>query len=124
MPRPSTLHLPEPARVTEDPFWVMQVAGALPLALLLLGALDALRYAVAGPTPFERSIDVDILYATAFARLASWLAAGILAVLLYLSKAHASTTVKRRLWAGLLALIPVLLALVHWHTGAVEALLR
>jgi hypothetical protein len=51
MSRPSTLDLPEPRRVTEDPFWAMQVAGALPFALLLLGGLDAVRYAVAGP-PF------------------------------------------------------------------------
>ena len=82
MPRPPTLHLPEAAGITEDPFWAMQAVGALPLAFLVLAALDALRYAVAGPTGFERSSDVDILYATAFARLASWLAAGILAILL------------------------------------------
>jgi hypothetical protein len=71
-PRPSTLQLPEPASVAEDPFWVMQGAGALPLAFLLLGALDAVRYAVAGPTPFERSINIDVLYAAGFLRLASW----------------------------------------------------
>jgi hypothetical protein len=124
MSRPSTLHLPEPTRVTEDPFWVMQVAGALPFALLLLGGLDAVRYAVAGPSALERSIEIDVLYSAGFAELAAWVSSAVLAILLCLSKPHATTPSKRWAWGTLIVLVPVLLALVHWHSGAVLGLLR
>jgi hypothetical protein len=124
MSRPSTLDLPEPRRVTEDPFWAMQVAGALPFALLLLGGLDAVRYAVAGPSLLERSIEVDVLYAAGFAELAAWVSSAILAILSCLSKPHATTKAKRWAWRTLIVLLPVLLASVHWHRGAVFELPR
>jgi hypothetical protein len=98
--------------------------GAAPLVLLVFLGLDALRYAVLGPSPFERSIEIDVLYIADFNRLIAWAAAAILTVLLSLGNAHATTATKRWLWKIEVAALPILLALAHWHGGAVLALLR
>jgi len=124
MSRQPTLQLPEPARVFDDPFWVLSAVGAAPLALLVVLGVDAVRYAVFGPTPFERSIEIDVAYGASFAQLLAWVAAVLLAVLFLLSKAHATTVTKLIIWRFQLAAVVVLLALAHWHGRAVIGLLR
>src|SRR5258705_15142 len=82
---------PEPGRATQVPFWAIQLRGAAPLVLLVFLGLDGLRYAVLGPSPFERSIEIDVLYIADFNRLIAGAAAAILTVLLSLGNAHATT---------------------------------
>jgi hypothetical protein len=125
MSRPaSLLSLSEPTRVTEDPFWVIQMIGAVPFAVLLIAGLSGVRFAMAGASPFERSIEIDVLYVAGFSRLLSWGASVLLAILLCLSKTHATTTAKRWTWNTQVALVAVLLSVAHLHTSAVLALPR
>ena len=95
MSRPATLRLPEPPHITEDPFWAMQAIAGVPLAVLLVAGLDAARFAIAGPSPLERSIEIDVFYSAGFSGLTSWASSVMVAILLYLSTAHATTTAKR-----------------------------
>jgi hypothetical protein len=118
------LQLPEPARATHDPFWALQVVGAVPLVLVILLGLDGLRYALLGPSPRERSIEIDVLIVAALNRFAAWMAAGCLAFLLWLASPHATNTTKRRLWQLQVAALVILLASAHWHGGAVLMLPR
>ena len=124
MSRQPTLQLPEPMRVFEDPYWVLSAVGAAPLALLVCLGADAIRYAVFGPTAHERSIEIDVIYGASFAQLFAWVAALLLALLLFLSRAHATTLRKMRLWRFQIAAVVVLLALAHWHGSAVIRLPR
>ena len=124
MSREPTLQLPEPVRVLDDPFWVVSAIAAAPLALLVILGADAIRYALLGPTAHERSIEIDVIYGASFAQLFAWIAAVLLAVLFFLSKAHATTVTKLRIWRFQIAAVVVLLALAHWYCGAVIGLPR
>jgi hypothetical protein len=124
MSRQPTLQLPEPVRLFDDPFWVLSAIGVAPLALLVILGADAIRYAVFGPTAHQRSIEIDVIYGASFAQLFAWIAAVLLAVLLFLSKAHATTVTKLRIWRFQTAAVVVLLALDHWYCDAVIGLPR